>query len=136
MCFLGSRRWLDEDHKWWWDAEAFDRTEEHNLKTLGRFATLGGDDESRPSEPTTDQPNEPYQEKSPHVVLDTEDIHVNNQHVLAILGYIPVTPSELNLLQCNPNHDDDGFIDDKYIDDDEYSDQTEEDNDSDYHEYD
>ena len=35
ICFLGSRRWLDEDHEWRWDAEAFDRTEEHNLKPQG-----------------------------------------------------------------------------------------------------
>ncbi|KAL6191165.1 hypothetical protein ACLB2K_037556 [Fragaria x ananassa] len=76
-----------------------------------------------PSEPTTDQSNEPYQEESPHVVPDTEDIHVNNQHVPAIIGYIPITPSEQNSLQCNLNHDDDSFIDDEYIEDDEYSDQ-------------
>ncbi|KAL6178049.1 hypothetical protein ACLB2K_049569 [Fragaria x ananassa] len=100
--------------------------------------TLGGDDESGPSEPTTDQSNEPYQEEPPYVVPDTEDICANNQHVPAIIGYIPITPSELNLLQCNPNHDDDGFIDDKYIEDDEYSDQIEKNDnpdDSDYHEY-
>ena len=36
ICFLGSRRWLDEDHEWRWDAEAFDKTEEHNLKPPGR----------------------------------------------------------------------------------------------------
>ncbi|KAL6205258.1 hypothetical protein ACLB2K_022520 [Fragaria x ananassa] len=99
-------------------------------RNIWSAATLGGDDESRPSElRTTDQPNEPYQEDSPHVVPDTEDIR-----------YLPVTPSELNSLQPRiPNHDDDGFIDDEYIEDDEYSDQTEEDNDSDdsdYHEYD
>ncbi|XP_004289392.1 PREDICTED: uncharacterized protein LOC101308131 [Fragaria vesca subsp. vesca] len=35
-CFLGSRIHLDEDHKWRWDAEAFDGTEEHNPNTLGR----------------------------------------------------------------------------------------------------
>ncbi|KAL6145270.1 hypothetical protein ACLB2K_055958 [Fragaria x ananassa] len=106
-------------------------------KNIWSAATLGGDDESGPSEPTTNQPNEPYQEESPHVVLDTEDIRVNNRHVLAIIGYIPVTPSELNSLQRNPNHDDDGFIDEEYIKDDEYSDQTEEEDDSDdsdYHE--
>ncbi|KAL6189016.1 hypothetical protein ACLB2K_040406 [Fragaria x ananassa] len=34
--FLRSRRWLDEDHEWRWDAEAFDGTEEHNLKPLRR----------------------------------------------------------------------------------------------------
>ncbi|KAL6209534.1 hypothetical protein ACLB2K_020474 [Fragaria x ananassa] len=101
--------------------------------------TLGGDDESGSSEPTTDQPNEPYQEESPHVVSDTDDICVNNQHVPVIIGYILVTPSELNSLQRNPNHDADGFIDDEYIEYDEYSDQTEEDDDSDdsnYHESD
>ncbi|KAL6219858.1 hypothetical protein ACLB2K_007617 [Fragaria x ananassa] len=37
ICFLGSRRHLDEDHKWRWDAE--DGTEEHNLKPLGRSDT-------------------------------------------------------------------------------------------------
>ncbi len=109
-------------------------------RNIWSAATLGGDDESGPSEPiTTDQPNEPYQEESPHVVPDTEDIRVNNQHIRAIIGYITVTPSELNSLQRNPNHDDDGFIDDEYIEDDEYSDQIEEDDDlydSDYHEYD
>ncbi|KAL6181404.1 hypothetical protein ACLB2K_048059 [Fragaria x ananassa] len=103
------------------------------------LATLGRDDESGPSEPTTDQLNEPYQEESPHVVPDTKDIRVNKQHVSAIIGYISITSSELNSLQRNPiNHDDDGFIDDKYIEDDEYSDQIEEDDDSDdsdYHEY-
>ncbi|KAL6202417.1 hypothetical protein ACLB2K_026125 [Fragaria x ananassa] len=39
--------------------------------------------------------------------------------------------------QRNPNHDDDSFIDNKYIKDEEYSDQIEEDDDlddSDYHE--
>ncbi|KAL6137837.1 hypothetical protein ACLB2K_063126 [Fragaria x ananassa] len=36
MCFLRFRRWLDEDHKWRWDAEAFDETEKHNLKPPGR----------------------------------------------------------------------------------------------------
>ncbi|KAL6185883.1 hypothetical protein ACLB2K_042005 [Fragaria x ananassa] len=74
-----------------------------------------------------------------HVVPNTEDIRVNNQHVLAIICYIPVTPFKLNSLQRNPNHDDDGFIDDEYIVNDEFSDQTEEDDDSDdsdYHEYD
>ncbi|KAL6223555.1 hypothetical protein ACLB2K_006940 [Fragaria x ananassa] len=70
-------------------------------RNIWRAATLGGDDESGPSEPTTDQPNEPYQEESPYVVPDTEDI-----------CYIPIAPSEVNSLQCNPNHDDDGFIDD------------------------
>ena len=35
--FLGSRRWLDKDHKWRWDAETFDGTEEHNLKPTWRF---------------------------------------------------------------------------------------------------
>ncbi|KAL6185840.1 hypothetical protein ACLB2K_041963 [Fragaria x ananassa] len=102
-------------------------------------ATLRRDDESGPSELTTDQLNEPYQEESPHVVPDTEDIRVNNQHVPTIIGYIPVTPSKLNSLQRNPNHDDNGFIDDEYIENDEYSDETEEDDysdDSDYHEYD
>ncbi|KAL6198872.1 hypothetical protein ACLB2K_028660 [Fragaria x ananassa] len=87
----------------------------------------------------TNQPNEAYQEESPHVVPDIEDIHVNNQYVPAIIGYISIIPSELNSLQRNLNHDDDGFIDDEYIKDDEYSDQTKEDNDSDdsdYHEYD
>nr|XP_011464852.1 PREDICTED: developmentally-regulated GTP-binding protein 1 homolog [Fragaria vesca subsp. vesca] len=72
-----------------------------------------------------------------------------NQHVQAIIGYIPITPSELNSLQRHLNHDDDGFIGDEYIEDDEYSDQFEEDDeysdqfeedvdsdDSDYHEYD
>ncbi|KAL6219924.1 hypothetical protein ACLB2K_007682 [Fragaria x ananassa] len=59
-------------------------------------ATLGGDDESGPSEPTIDQLNEPYQEESPHVVPDTSDIRVNNQHVLVIIGYMAVTPSEMN----------------------------------------
>ncbi|KAL6124803.1 hypothetical protein ACLB2K_077312 [Fragaria x ananassa] len=107
-------------------------------RNIWSATTLGGDDESGPSEPTTDQPNEPYQEESPHVVSDTEDIRVNNQHVLAIICYIPVTLSELNSLQHNPNHDDDGFIDDEYIENNEYSNQTEEDNDSNdsyYHEY-
>ncbi|XP_004289441.1 PREDICTED: uncharacterized protein LOC101302211 [Fragaria vesca subsp. vesca] len=49
-------------------------------RNIWSVATLGGeDDESGPSEPiTTDQPNEPYQEDSPHVVPDTEDIRVNN----------------------------------------------------------
>ncbi|KAL6186648.1 hypothetical protein ACLB2K_042768 [Fragaria x ananassa] len=94
-------------------------------------ATLGGDDESGPSELTTDPPNEAYQEKYPHVVPDTEDIRVNNQHIQIIIGYIPVTPFELNSLQHNPNHDDDDFIDDEYIEDDENFDQTEEDDDSD-----
>ena len=65
-------------------------------RNIWSAATLGGDDESGPSEPTTDQPNEPYQEESPHVVPDTEDIRVNNQHVLVIIGYMPVTPSEMN----------------------------------------
>ncbi|KAL6196292.1 hypothetical protein ACLB2K_031907 [Fragaria x ananassa] len=37
MCFLGSRRWLDEDHEWRWDTEAFDGIEEHNLKPPERF---------------------------------------------------------------------------------------------------
>ncbi|KAL6188710.1 hypothetical protein ACLB2K_040101 [Fragaria x ananassa] len=103
-----------------------------------QIVCTGRDDESGPSEPTTDQLNEPYQEKSPYVVSDTEDIRVNNQHIPTIIGYIPITPSELNPLQRNPNHDDDGFIDDEYIEDDEYSDQIEEDDDSDdsdYHEY-
>ncbi|XP_004289512.1 PREDICTED: uncharacterized protein LOC101304430 [Fragaria vesca subsp. vesca] len=36
MCFLGSRRHLLEDHEWRWDADAFNGTEEHNLKPLGR----------------------------------------------------------------------------------------------------
>ncbi|KAL6204790.1 hypothetical protein ACLB2K_022057 [Fragaria x ananassa] len=95
-------------------------------RNIWSAATLGGDDESGPSEPiTTDQLNEPYQEDSPHVVPNTKDIRVNNQHVPAIIGYLPVTPSELNSLQPRiPNHDDDGFIDDEYIEDDEYSDQT------------
>ncbi|KAL6211218.1 hypothetical protein ACLB2K_016445 [Fragaria x ananassa] len=56
-----------------------------------------------------------------------------------ISGYIPVTPSQINSLQRNLNHDDDGFINDELIVDAEYSDQTEEDDDSDdsdYHEYD
>ncbi|KAL6138301.1 hypothetical protein ACLB2K_063584 [Fragaria x ananassa] len=100
-------------------------------------ATLGRDDESGPSEPTTDQLNEPYQEESPHIVPDTKDIRVNNQHIPDIIDYIPVTSSELNSLQCDPNHDDDGFIDDEYIKDVEYSDQIEEhddSDDSDYHE--
>ncbi|KAL6142360.1 hypothetical protein ACLB2K_060642 [Fragaria x ananassa] len=107
-------------------------------RNIWSAATLGGDDESAPSEPTTDQPNESYQEESPHVVPDTEDLRVNNQHVPAIIGYIPITPSELNSLQRNPNHDGDDFIDDEYIEDDEYIDQIEEDDsdDSDYHEYD
>ena len=35
-CFLGSRRHLDEDHERQWEAEAFDETEEHNLKPPGR----------------------------------------------------------------------------------------------------
>ena len=47
-------------------------------RNIWSTATLGGDDESVPSEPTTDQPNEPYQEESPHIVPDTEDIRVNN----------------------------------------------------------
>ncbi|KAL6202785.1 hypothetical protein ACLB2K_026490 [Fragaria x ananassa] len=75
----------------------------------------------------------------PAIVPDTEDIRVNDQHVPAIIGYIPITSSEVNSLQRNLNHDDDGFIDDEYIEDDEYSDQIEEvDNsdDSDYDEYD
>ncbi|XP_004289306.1 PREDICTED: uncharacterized protein LOC101300964 [Fragaria vesca subsp. vesca] len=56
---------------------------------------------------------------SPHVVPDTEDIRVNNQHVPVIIGYLPVTQSELNSLQPRiPNHDDDNFIDDEYIEDD------------------
>ena len=110
-------------------------------RNIWSAATLGGDDESGPSEPIiTDQPNEPYQEDSPHVVPDTENIRVINQHVPDIIGYLPITPSELISLQHrHPSHDDDGFIDDEYIEDDEYSDQTEEDddsNDSDYHEYD
>ncbi|KAL6201737.1 hypothetical protein ACLB2K_025449 [Fragaria x ananassa] len=67
----------------------------------------------------------------PAMVPDTEDIRVNNQHVPAIIGYIPITPSEVNSLQRNPNHDDDGFIDDEYIEDDEYSNQIKEDDDSD-----
>ena len=71
-------------------------------RNIWSAATLGGDDESGPSEPTTDQPNESYQEESPHVVPDTEDIRVNNQHVSAIIDYIPVTPSKLNSLQRNP----------------------------------
>ena len=62
-------------------------------RNIWSAATLGGDDESRPSEPTTDQPNEPYQEESPHVVPDTEDIRVNNQHVLVIIGYTADTLS-------------------------------------------
>ncbi|KAL6204857.1 hypothetical protein ACLB2K_022124 [Fragaria x ananassa] len=112
----------------------------NSVWNIWNAATLGGDNESGPSKPiTTDQPNEPYQEESPHVVPDTEDIRVNNQHVPVIIGYLPITPSELNSLQRrNPNHDDDDFIDDEYIEDDEYSDQTEEDDDSDdldYHEY-
>ena len=65
-------------------------------RNIWSAATLGGDDESGPSEPTTDQPNEPYQEESPHVVPNTEDIRVNNQHVLMIIGYMTVTPSEKN----------------------------------------
>ncbi|KAL6138180.1 hypothetical protein ACLB2K_063465 [Fragaria x ananassa] len=77
-------------------------------------ATLGGDDESGPSEPTTNQPNEPYQEESPHVVLDIDDIRVNNQHVPVIIGYMPVTPSEMNSRQRKPTHDDE-FIDDSDI---------------------
>ena len=108
-------------------------------RNIQSAATLGGDDESGPSEPTTNQPNEPYQEESPYVVLDNEDIRVNNQHVPVIIGYIPITPSEVNSLQHNPNHDDDGFIDDEYIENDEYSNQIEEDHDLDhlyYHEYD
>ncbi|KAL6212453.1 hypothetical protein ACLB2K_017673 [Fragaria x ananassa] len=97
-------------------------------RNIWSTATLGGDDENGPSEPTTDQPNKPYQEKSSYVVPDTEDI-----------CYIPITPSEVNSLQRIPNHDDDGFIDDEYIEDDEYSNQIEEDDDlddSDYDEYD
>ncbi|KAL6218454.1 hypothetical protein ACLB2K_011667 [Fragaria x ananassa] len=111
-------------------------------KNIWSVATLGGDDESGPSEPTTHQPNEPYQEESPHVVSDTEDIRVNNQHVPAIIGYLSITPFELNSLQRrNPGltHDNNDFIDDEYIEGDEYSDQTEEQDhsdDSDYHEYD
>ncbi|KAL6191597.1 hypothetical protein ACLB2K_037987 [Fragaria x ananassa] len=88
--------------------------------------------------PTTDQPNESYQEKSPHVVPDTEDIRVNNQHVPVIIGYMPVTPSEMNSRQRKPTHDDE-FIDDSNMEKDQYSGQTEEDDDSDdsdYHEYD
>ncbi|KAL6213501.1 hypothetical protein ACLB2K_012948 [Fragaria x ananassa] len=45
------------------------------------------------------------------------------------MGYLPITPSELNSLQRNPNHDDDGFIDDEIEEDDDSDD-------SDYHEYD
>ena len=105
-------------------------------RNIWSAATLGEDDESGPSEPTTDQLNEPYQEESPEVVPDTEDIRVNNQYVPAIICYIPVTPFELNLLQRNLNHDDDGFIDDEYIEDDEYSDQIKEDDDSDNSDYD
>ncbi|KAL6178392.1 hypothetical protein ACLB2K_049910 [Fragaria x ananassa] len=54
-------------------------------RNIWSVATLGGDDESGPSEPTIDQPNEPYQKESPHVIPDTEDIRVNNQHVPAII---------------------------------------------------
>ena len=108
-------------------------------RNIWSAATLGGDDESGPSEPTTDQPNEPYQEESPHVVPDTEDIRVNNQHVSVIIGYMQVTPSEMNSRQCiKPTHDDE-FIDDSDIEEDQYSGQTEENDDSDnsdYHEYD
>ncbi|KAL6134606.1 hypothetical protein ACLB2K_066835 [Fragaria x ananassa] len=118
-----------------------ERDEAHVTQNNGFMveATLERDDESGPSELTTDHPNEPYQEESPHVVLDTEDICVNNQHVSAIIGYIPITPSKLNSLQRKPNYDDDGFTDDEYIEEDGYSDQTKEDDDSDdsdYYEYD
>lgn len=76
-------------------------------RNIWSAATLGGDDESGPNEQTTDQPNEPYQEESPQVVPDTLDIRVNNQHVLAIIGYIPITPSEMNSRQRNPTYDHD-----------------------------
>ena len=64
---------------------------------------------------------------------------MNNQHVPVIIGYVAVTPYEMNSRQCNPTHDDDGFIDDSDIEDDQYSNQIEENDDSDdsdYHEYD
>ncbi|KAL6139724.1 hypothetical protein ACLB2K_058026 [Fragaria x ananassa] len=99
------------------------------LLSVDSNTTLGGDDESGPSKPTFDQPNELYHEESSYIVPDTEDICVNNQHVPAIIGYIPITPSELNSLQRNPNHDDDSFIDEEYIEDDDSDD-------SDYYEYD
>ncbi|KAL6133622.1 hypothetical protein ACLB2K_065856 [Fragaria x ananassa] len=108
----------------------------NSIWNIWSASTLGEDDESGPSELTADQPNEPYQEESLYVVPDTEDIRVNNQNVPAIISYIPITPSEVNSLQRNLNHDDDGFIDDEYIEDDEYSDQIEENDDSDDSDYD
>ncbi|XP_004308243.1 PREDICTED: uncharacterized protein LOC101296908 [Fragaria vesca subsp. vesca] len=35
-----SRRHLSEDHEWWWDADAFDGIEEHNLKPLRRSGNI------------------------------------------------------------------------------------------------
>ncbi|KAL6133301.1 hypothetical protein ACLB2K_065538 [Fragaria x ananassa] len=47
-------------------------------RNIWSAAILGGGDKSGPSEPTTDQLNEAYQEESPQVVPHTEDIRVNN----------------------------------------------------------
>ena len=35
-CYLGHRRWLDQNHPWRMDAEAFDGTQEHMPKPTGR----------------------------------------------------------------------------------------------------
>ncbi|KAL6215219.1 hypothetical protein ACLB2K_014650 [Fragaria x ananassa] len=47
-------------------------------RNIWSAATLEGDDGSGHSELTTDQLNEPYQDESPYVVPDTEDIRVNS----------------------------------------------------------